>query len=630
MKKIKTNEKKGNDTKEYFSLESKDNCKFDVNLINEEIDTETLPILVEMEKKIPDHEYTLERHDKSVSKLKCESEIHNIKKKLFKVIPLGGLEQIGMNMTVFEYKDSIIVVDCGIAFPDEATHPGIDAIIPDITYLIENKEKVKGFVITHGHEDHIGAIPYIIKRLNVPIYGTPLTIELVKYKLTDIHLNVECNTVQFGDTIQLGDISVEFIRTNHSIVDAAALAIKTDIGTIIHTGDFKVDYTPVYNDRIDIARLAQLGDEGVLAMLCDSTNAERPGFTPSERTIAPIIDSLFDKYSKKRIIISTFASNVDRVQQIIDVANKHNRKVLLEGRSMVAIISIASELGKITLPENVLITEDDIGNYSREQLCIIATGSQGEEMAALSRMANGTHKLKITPDDVIIFSSHPIPGNEKSISNITNAIRIQGADICYNDTHVSGHACQEELKLMYSLVRPKFAIPVHGEYKHRVAGGNIAEMMGIPKNNIFLLDSGSVIAFTKSGNAKRTTEVKAGCNYIDSYSGEMLEEIVLYDRKKVSKSGFINVIVPIEKTTNTYLGNVEIVSRGLMKVDTSQEFFDDLKNVAEDCIETMMTKKGILKNFNKAQLQSVLKDYVLYKINKYPMILVTLIKIDLS
>ena len=630
MKKIKTNEKKGNDTKEYFSLESKDNCKFDVNLINEEIDTETLPILVEMEKKIPDHEYTLERHDKSVSKLKSESEIHNIKKKLFKVIPLGGLEQIGMNMTVFEYKDSIIVVDCGIAFPDEATHPGIDAIIPDITYLIENKEKVKGFVITHGHEDHIGAIPYIIKRLNVPIYGTPLTIELVKYKLTDIHLNVECNTVQFGDTIQLGDISVEFIRTNHSIVDAAALAIKTDIGTIIHTGDFKVDYTPVYNDRIDIARLAQLGDEGVLAMLCDSTNAERPGFTPSERTIAPIIDSLFDKYSKKRIIISTFASNVDRVQQIIDVANKHNRKVLLEGRSMVAIISIASELGKITLPENVLITEDDIGNYSREQLCIIATGSQGEEMAALSRMANGTHKLKITPDDVIIFSSHPIPGNEKSISNITNAIRIQGADICYNDTHVSGHACQEELKLMYSLVRPKFAIPVHGEYKHRVAGGNIAEMMGIPKNNIFLLDSGSVIAFTKSGNAKRTTEVKAGCNYIDSYSGEMLEEIVLYDRKKVSKSGFINVIVPIEKTTNTYLGNVEIVSRGLMKVDTSQEFFDDLKNVAEDCIETMMTKKGILKNFNKAQLQSVLKDYVLYKINKYPMILVTLIKIDLS
>ena len=630
MKKIKTNEKKGNDTKEYFSLESKDNCKFDVNLINEEIDTETLPILVEMEKKIPDHEYTLERHDKSVSKLKSESEIHNIKKKLFKVIPLGGLEQIGMNMTVFEYKDSIIVVDCGIAFPDEATHPGIDAIIPDITYLIENKEKVKGFVITHGHEDHIGAIPYIIKRLNVPIYGTPLTIELVKYKLTDVHLNVECNTVQFGDTIQLGDISVEFIRTNHSIVDAAALAIKTDIGTIIHTGDFKVDYTPVYNDRIDIARLAQLGDEGVLAMLCDSTNAERPGFTPSERTIAPIIDSLFDKYSKKRIIISTFASNVDRVQQIIDVANKHNRKVLLEGRSMVAIISIASELGKITLPENVLITEDDIGNYSREQLCIIATGSQGEEMAALSRMANGTHKLKITPDDVIIFSSHPIPGNEKSISNITNAIRIQGADICYNDTHVSGHACQEELKLMYSLVRPKFAIPVHGEYKHRVAGGNIAEMMGIPKNNIFLLDSGSVIAFTKSGNAKRTTEVKAGCNYIDSYSGEMLEEIVLYDRKKVSKSGFINVIVPIEKTTNTYLGNVEIVSRGLMKVDTSQEFFDDLKNVAEDCIETMMTKKGILKNFNKAQLQSVLKDYVLYKINKYPMILVTLIKIDLS
>lgn len=630
MKKIKTNEKKGNDTKEYFSLESKDNCKFDVNLINEEIDTETLPILVEMEKKIPDHEYTLERHDKSVSKLKSESEIHNIKKKLFKVIPLGGLEQIGMNMTVFEYKDSIIVVDCGIAFPDEATHPGIDAIIPDITYLIENKEKVKGFVITHGHEDHIGAIPYIIKRLNVPIYGTPLTIELVKYKLTDIHLNVECNTVQFGDTIQLGDISVEFIRTNHSIVDAAALAIKTDIGTIIHTGDFKVDYTPVYNDRIDIARLAQLGDEGVLAMLCDSTNAERPGFTPSERTIAPIIDSLFDKYSKKRIIISTFASNVDRVQQIIDVANKHNRKVLLEGRSMVAIISIASELGKITLPENVLITEDDIGNYSREQLCIIATGSQGEEMAALSRMANGTHKLKITPDDVIIFSSHPIPGNEKSISNITNAIRIQGADICYNDTHVSGHACQEELKLMYSLVRPKFAIPIHGEYKHRVVGGNIAEMMGIPKDNIFLLDSGSVIAFTKSGNAKRTTEVKAGCNYIDSYSGEMLEEIVLYDRKKVSKSGFINVIVPIEKTTNTYLGNVEIVSRGLMKVDTSQEFFDDLKNVAEDCIETMMTKKGILKNFNKAQLQGVLKDYVLYKINKYPMILVTLIKIDLS
>ena len=392
-----------------------------------------------------------------------------------KVIPLGGLEQIGLNITAFEYEDSIIVVDCGLSFPEDEML-GIDLVIPDVTYLKDNISKVKGFMITHGHEDHIGALPYVLKEINVPIYATKLTMGIIENKLKehDLMNGTKRKVVKFGQSINLGQFRIEFIKTNHSIVDAAALAIYSPAGIVVHTGDFKVDYTPVFGDAIDLQRFAEIGKKGVLALMCDSTNAERPGFTPSEKTVGKTFDSLFSEHRDTRIIIATFASNVDRVQQIINSAYRFGRKVVVEGRSMVNIIETASTLGYLNIPDQTLIDVEQLKNYPNEKTVIITTGSQGESMAALSRMAGSIHrKISIVPGDTVIFSSNPIPGNEKAVTNVINELLMKGADVIFQDVHVSGHACQEEIKLLYTLLHPKYAIPVHGEYKHLKAQAKI-------------------------------------------------------------------------------------------------------------------------------------------------------------
>ena len=414
--------------------------------------------------------------------------------KKVKIIPLGGLEQIGMNITAFEYDDSIMVVDCGLAFPSDDML-GIDLVIPDITYLKDNYLKVKGFCITHGHEDHIGALPYILKQLNVPVYGTRLTCALIEKKLKEHQIDdtAKLHIVKYGDTVSLGDFKVEFVKTNHSIADAASLAIFTPAGTIFHTGDFKVDYTPVFGDPADLGRMAEIGKAGCLAMLSDSTNATRPGFTMSERTVGKTFDLIFAEHRDSRIIVATFASNVDRVQQIINTAYKYDRKVVVEGRSMVNVIGTAAELGYIDIPEGTLIDIDHLKDYPLEKTVIITTGSQGESMAALSRMASSIHrKVEIVPEDVIIMSSTPIPGNEKAVSKVINELSMKGAEVIFQDTHVSGHACQEEIKLMYSLLKPKFALPVHGEYRHLMAGKGLAAAVGIPSENVLIMSRGQV------------------------------------------------------------------------------------------------------------------------------------------
>ena len=426
-----------------------------------------------------------------------------------KIIPLGGLEQIGMNITAFEYEDSIVVVDCGLSFPEDDML-GIDLVIPDVTYLKENIEKVKGFVITHGHEDHIGALPYVLKEVNVPIYATKLTIGLIENKLKEHNLlrTTKRKTIKFGQSINLGKFRIEFIKTNHSIQDAAALAIYSPAGTVIHTGDFKVDYTPVFGDAIDLQRFAEIGRKGVLALMCDSTNAERKGFTMSERTVGRTFDNIFADHTDSRIIIATFASNVDRVQQIINSAYKYGRKVVVEGRSMVNVISTASELGYLNAPENTLIDIDQMKNYPDSKMVLVTTGSQGESMAALSRMAANIHKkVTIKPGDTIIFSSNPIPGNEKAVSKVINELSAKGADVIFQDVHVSGHACQEEIKLIYSLVHPRYALPVHGEYRHLKAQAKLAESLGIPKDRIFIMSSGDVMEMNQN-TAKITGKVQ--------------------------------------------------------------------------------------------------------------------------
>ena len=502
-----------------------------------------------------------------------------------KIIPLGGLEQIGMNITAIEYGDSIAVVDCGIAFPDDST-PGAEAIIPDVTYLRDNIAKVKGFVITHGHEDHIGSLPYILRQVNVPVYATELTAGLIAHKLEEADLKdcTKLKTVHFGDSVTLGEISVEFIKTNHSITDAAALAIKTPAGTVIHTGDFKVDYTPVYDDPIDLARFAELGKKGVLAMLCDSTNAEKPGFTPSEKTVGKVINGIFDSNPSKRIIVATFASNVDRVQQIVNAAAAHGRRVLLEGRSMVTVCTVASELHKINIPQKTLITEEDLGNFRDNQLCVICTGSQGENMAALSRMSEGTHrKIRIGQNDVVVFSSHPIPGNEKSVSAVISSLEMLGAEVVFQDTHVSGHACAEDIKLLYTLVKPKFAAPLHGEFRHRKAGAKLAEDTGVPKENIFMLMSGDVLEF-RDGKASVTGTVTHGAMPVDGRDGTPATPLILRDRQVLGESGIVIIAGAYEKSSGILTAGPDIFTRGFAKNDTSGDL---LKEIGECAVETM-------------------------------------------
>ncbi|MCR5594488.1 MAG: ribonuclease J [Lachnospiraceae bacterium] len=539
-----------------------------------------------------------------------------------KIIPLGGLEQIGLNITVFEFEDSIIVVDCGLAFPTDDM-PGIDLVIPDVTYLLDNRSKVKAFVITHGHEDHIGALPYILKVLNVPVYATRLTLGLIERKLTEHELLdvTELHEVGFGDTISLGKFNVEFIKTNHSIVDAASLAIYSPVGTVVHTGDFKVDYTPIYGDAIDLQRFAEIGRQGVLALLCDSTNAERPGFTPSERSLGVAFDALFAEHKGKRIIVATFASNVDRVQQIIDTAYRFDRKVVVEGRSMVNIIETASNLGCLNIPDNTLIDIEEIRNYPDDRMVIITTGSQGESMAALSRMADGNHrKISITANDTIIFSSHPIPGNEKAVTNVINELLQLGAEVIFQDVHVSGHACQEEIKLIYTLVHPKFSVPVHGEYKHLKAQAKIAAELGIPKENIFIVSTGDVLCLS-SENAEVKGKVPTGAILVDGLGVGDVGNVVLRDRQRLAKDGILIVVVTLDKYNNEIIAGPEIVSRGFVYVKESDELMNGAWDITTDSIEGCISRGQTDWNRIKTIIRDNLGDYIWKQTKRRPMIL---------
>ncbi len=539
-----------------------------------------------------------------------------------KIIPLGGLEQIGMNITAFEYEDSIIVVDCGLAFPEDDMF-GVDLVIPDITYLKENIDKVKGFFITHGHEDHIGAIPYVLHEINVPIYSTKLTNGLIEHKLEEHHMlqTVKHKVVYYGQQINLGCFRVEFIRTNHSIQDAAALAIYSPAGIVVHTGDFKVDYTPVYGDPIDLARFGELGKKGVLALMCDSTNAERKGFTPSESTVGKTIDAIFAEYSNSRIFIATFASNVDRVQQIINIAHKYDRKVVVEGRSMVNIIATASELGYLKIPDNTLIDIENIKNYPDEKTVLITTGSQGESMAALSRMANGTHrKITIKPNDTIVFSSHPIPGNEKAVSNVINEIAMKGAHVVFRDVHVSGHACEEEIKLIYSLVRPKYAIPVHGEYRHLIAQARIAQKLGIDKDNIFILTAGDVLELDEN-SADVTGKVHTGAVMVDGLGVGDVGNIVLRDRQHLAEDGIIIVVMTLQSGTGQVLAGPDIVSRGFVYVRDSEDMMENAREILRETMDRLSEKHITDWTKIKSEVKDALGDFVWKETQRRPMII---------
>lgn len=539
-----------------------------------------------------------------------------------KIIPLGGLEQIGMNITAFEYEDSIIVVDCGLAFPEDDML-GIDLVIPDVTYLKDNIQKVKGFVITHGHEDHIGALPYVLKEVNVPIYGTKLTLGLIENKLKEHNLlrSTKRKTIKHGQSINLGAFRIEFIKTNHSIQDAAALAIYSPAGTVIHTGDFKVDYTPVFGDAIDLQRFAEIGKKGVLALMCDSTNAERKGFTMSERTVGKTFDNIFADHKNTRIIIATFASNVDRVQQIINSANKYGRKVVVEGRSMVNVITTASELGYLNIPEKTLIDIDQMKNYSDEQMVLVTTGSQGESMAALSRMAANIHKkVSIKPGDTIIFSSNPIPGNEKAVSKVINELSAKGADVIFQDVHVSGHACQEEIKLIYSLVHPKYAIPIHGEFRHLKAQAGIAAELGIPKENIFIPRSGDVIELDDEGCAI-TGKVHTGAIMVDGLGVGDVGNIVLRDRQHLSEDGIMVVVLTLEKRSNQLLSGPDIVSRGFVYVRESEDLMGEARVVVEDALDECLKRRISDWGKIKTEVKDSLGDFVWKRTKRRPMIL---------
>lgn len=539
-----------------------------------------------------------------------------------KVIPLGGLEQIGMNITAFEYEDSIVVVDCGLSFPDDDML-GIDLVIPDVTYLKENMDRVKGFVITHGHEDHIGALPYVLRELNIPIYATRLTMGLIENKLREHNLlgHTKRKVIKFGQSVNLGQFRIEFIKTNHSIVDAAALAIHSPAGTVIHTGDFKVDYTPVYGEAIDLQRFAELGKKGVLALMCDSTNAERKGFTQSERTVGRTFDTIFHEHQGSRLIIATFASNVDRVQQIINTAHKYGRKVVVEGRSMVNIIETAMNLGCINIPDNTLVDIDRLKDYPDDRTVIITTGSQGENMAALSRMASSVHrKVSIGPNDTIIFSSNPIPGNEKAVTRVINELEQKGAEVIFQDVHVSGHACQEEIKLMYTLVQPKYAIPVHGEYKHLKAQAGIAEELGIPKENIFILHSGNMLELTEE-KADIVGSVPCGAILVDGLGVGDVGNVVLRDRQHLAEDGIMIVVVALDGITGQIASGPDLVSRGFVYVKESDALMDEARDlmdrVMESCVSRGCTDWGRIKTVIKDNLG----DFIWKKTKRRPMIL---------
>ncbi len=543
-------------------------------------------------------------------------------KETVKIIPLGGLEQIGMNITAIEYEDSIIVIDCGLAFPEDDML-GIDLVIPDITYLKENAAKVRGLVVTHGHEDHIGAIPYIEKELNMPIYATKLTMGLIENKLKEHNLmnNTRRKVVKYGQNINLGAFRVEFIRTNHSIADSAALAIYTPAGLIVHTGDFKIDYTPVFGGTIDLQRFAELGKKGVLALMADSTNAEKEGFTQSEKTVGRTFDNLFNDNKDHRIIIATFASNVDRVQQIINSAYKYGRKAVIEGRSMVNIITTASELGYINIPDNTLIDISEMKNYPDEKVVLITTGSQGENMAALSRIAASIHnKIAIKPGDVVIFSSHPIPGNEKAVFKVINELEAKGAHVIFEDTHVSGHACREELKLIYALTKPKYAIPVHGEYRHLKRHAELAREMGIPKENVKIMTTGDVLEIGED-TFDIVGKVPAQGVFVDGLGVGDVGNIVLRDRQLLSQNGLMIIVVTLDRYSNQLVAGPDIVSRGFVYVRESETLMEDCRITCQEALDRCLSR-GVT---DWGKIKSVIKDdmgeFLWKRTKRSPMIL---------
>ena len=542
-----------------------------------------------------------------------------------KLIPLGGVNEIGKNMTLLEYGNDIIVIDCGVSFPDEEML-GIDLVIPDITYLLKNKEKVRGIIITHGHEDHIGALPYVLKELNVPVYGTRLTLGLIENKLKEHSLDkkVKLQRVKAGDKVKFGVFKVEMIRTSHSIADALALAIHTPVGVIVHTGDFKIDFTPIDGQVIDLAKLAQLGEKGVLALLADSTNVERPGYTMSEKVVGATLENIFGT-AKGRIIVATFASNIHRIQQIINAALKYDRKVCVSGRSMVNVISVAMELGYLKVPSGALIDIDQIQNYPDHKMVVITTGSQGEPMAALSRMASSDHRqVEITPGDMVIISANPIPGNEKLISKVINQLFLKGADVIYEslaDIHVSGHACQEELKLIHTLVKPKFFIPVHGEYRHLKQHANLAESLGMPRQNILLLNIGDIVELTPD-SCKVTGSVPAGGVLVDGLGIGDVGNIVLRDRKHLSQDGLMVVVVTISKGSGGLaISGPDIISRGFVYVRESEQLMEDAKEVVrkvlDQCEENQISDWATI----KYKIKESLKVFLYERTKRNPMIL---------
>ena len=547
-----------------------------------------------------------------------------------KVIPLGGLQEIGKNITAFEYGDEIVVVDCGLAFPEDDML-GIDLVIPDISYLTKNKEKVKGVILTHGHEDHIGGMPYFLKEINVPVYGTRLTLGLLKLKLEEhgILSVTDMNDVEPGETIQIGSFKIEFIRTNHSIADSVALAIHTPIGIIVHTSDFKIDYTPIEGKAIDLARFSDLGKKGVLLLLSDSTNAERPGYTMSERTVGETFDEIFID-AKSRVIVASFASNIHRIQQVINAAKKFNRKVAVVGRSMVNVVSVATELGYLNMPEGTMIDIDLIDKYPPDKIVIITTGSQGEPMSALSRMAVNEHKkVEIEPGDLIIISASPIPGNEKPIFRVINELFKKGADVIYEslaDVHVSGHACQEELKLIHNLIKPKFFMPVHGEYRHLKRHANLASKMGMPSKNIFMMETGRVLELT-SNSAKINGSVSSGRILVDGLGVGDVGSIVLRDRKLLSQDGLIVVVITTEKESGQVVAGPDIISRGFVYVRESEDLMDNAREIIKKTLVKLEGKKGNDWSAKKGLIKDDLRQYLYERTKRKPMILPIIMEI---
>ena len=552
------------------------------------------------------------------------SNTFEFKKPNLKIIPLGGLEEIGKNITVFEYEDEIILVDCGLEFPED-NMLGVDLVIPDVTYLQKNAEKIKGLVVTHGHEDHIGSIPYVLKQVDMPIYATKLTIGLIKNKLEEHKLlrKTRLNIVEQGSTINFGKMQVEFIRSCHSIPDSVMLAIHTPVGTVMHTGDFKIDYTPIDGELTDFGRIAEIGNKGVLALMSDSTNAERKGYTMSESTVGEVFDKLFLNCTK-RIIVATFASNVHRVQQIVDSAVKYGRKVAVCGRSMINMIETARGLGYIQVPENVFIDIEYIKNYTDEQLVILTTGSQGEAMSALTRMATGEHKkVEITPNDKIIISATPIPGNEKLVSKVIDDLMKIGAEVVYSSLeaiHVSGHACQEEQKLIFSLVKPKFFIPVHGEYRQLMAHSQTAKKMGIPSENIFIMKNGRVLELNEN-EAKLTTTVPSGKILVDGLGVGDVGNIVLRDRQHLSQDGLIIIVMTMESGSGEIVSGPDVISRGFVYVRESENLMDDVKRVIREEIRKFEDNNITDWSTIKSTLKDNLREFIFQKTKRNPMIL---------